>query len=203
MQLQLQLFLLYSLSFFLSASAGCGKPPVLFVFGDSNSDTGGAAAAGIGFPIGFPHGRTFFHRPSCRVSDGRLLIDLLCQSLNTSLLVPYLDALSGTSFTNGANFAVVGSSTLPKNVAFSLYIQVTQFRRFKDRTLQLLTAGARNLINDEGFRDALYLIDIGQNDLEASFSRNLTYAHVLKKIPAFISEIENAVKVSLAFLRLF
>lgn len=63
------------------------------------------------------------------------------QSLNATLLVPYLDALSGTSFTNGANFAVVGSSTLPKYVPFSLNIQVMQFRHFKARSLELITAG--------------------------------------------------------------
>ncbi|KAH1259215.1 GDSL esterase/lipase [Glycine max] len=238
------------------ALAGCDKAPVLFVFGDSNSDTGGLAS-GLGFPINPPNGRNFFHRSTGRLSDGRLLIDLLysnlgtfhlpsctlsslpsdsdqfdieqprvteiegqmphlwlvttCDyevgggyrsrtcffhrlSLNASLLVPYLDALSGTSFTNGANFAVVGSSTLPKYVPFSLNIQVMQFRRFKARSLELVTAGARNLINDEGFRDALYLIDIGQNDLADSFAKNLSYAQVIKKIPAVITEIENAVK---------
>ncbi|XP_014629468.1 GDSL esterase/lipase At1g09390 isoform X1 [Glycine max] len=197
------------------ALAGCDKAPVLFVFGDSNSDTGGLAS-GLGFPINPPNGRNFFHRSTGRLSDGRLLIDLLSTghgdrgpnaaplasddvrlrglSLNASLLVPYLDALSGTSFTNGANFAVVGSSTLPKYVPFSLNIQVMQFRRFKARSLELVTAGARNLINDEGFRDALYLIDIGQNDLADSFAKNLSYAQVIKKIPAVITEIENAVK---------
>ncbi|XP_061366258.1 GDSL esterase/lipase At1g09390-like [Gastrolobium bilobum] len=168
----------------------CDKPASVFVFGDSNSDTGGLAS-GLGFPINFPNGRTFFHRSTGRLSDGRLVIDLLCQSLNISFLTPYLDALSGSTFTNGANFAVVGSSTLPKYVPFSLNIQVMQFRHFKARTLELVTSG--NLINDEGFRDALYLIDIGQNDLADSFSKNLSYAQVIKRIPAIITEIENAV----------
>ena len=175
------------------ALAGCDKAPVLFVFGDSNSDTGGLAS-GLGFPINPPNGRNFFHRSTGRLSDGRLLIDLLCLSLNASLLVPYLDALSGTSFTNGANFAVVGSSTLPKYVPFSLNIQVMQFRRFKARSLELVTTGTRNLINDEGFHGALYLIDIGQNDLADSFAKNLSYVQVIKKIPVVITEIENAVK---------
>lgn len=53
------------------------------------------------------------------------------------------------------------------------------------------------MINDEGFRAALYLIDIGQNDLADSFAKNLTYVQVIKKIPTVITEIENAVKVSL------
>ncbi|KAG4913852.1 hypothetical protein JHK82_054439 [Glycine max] len=175
------------------AGTGCDKAPVVFVFGDSNSDTGGLAS-GLGFPINLPNGRNFFHRSTGRLSDGRLVIDLLCQSLNASLLVPYLDALSGTSFTNGANFAVVGSSTLPKYVPFSLNIQVMQFRRFKARSLELVTTGTRNLINDEGFHGALYLIDIGQNDLADSFAKNLSYVQVIKKIPVVITEIENAVK---------
>jgi len=74
-------------------------------------------------------------------SKNTFLLTFAGQSLNASLLVPYLDALSGTSFTNGANFAVVGSSTLPKYVPFSLNIQVMQFRRFKARSLDLVTAG--------------------------------------------------------------
>ena len=57
----------------------CNKtPPVIFNFGDSNSDTGGLVA-GLGFPVNSPNGRTFFRRSTGRVSDGRLLIDLLCK----------------------------------------------------------------------------------------------------------------------------
>ncbi|XP_061345998.1 GDSL esterase/lipase At1g09390-like [Gastrolobium bilobum] len=190
------LLVLMLLSFALSSALSqghCNKPAIIFVFGDSNSDTGGLAS-GLGFPINLPNGRTFFHKSTGRLCDGRLVIDLLCQSLNTSFLTPYLDALSGSTFTNGANFAMVGSSTLPKYVPFSLNIQVMQFLHFKARTLELTTRGARNLINDDGFRNALYLIDIGQNDLADSFSKNLSYMQVTKKIPAIITEIENAVK---------
>jgi hypothetical protein len=57
---------------------GCNKPAVLFVFGDSNSDTGGLVS-GLGFPVNLPNGRTFFHRSTGRLSDGRLVIDLLCK----------------------------------------------------------------------------------------------------------------------------
>jgi hypothetical protein len=49
--------------------------------------------------------------------------------------------LGGSGFTNGANFAVVGSSTLPKYVPFSLNIQLMQFLHFKARSLELVTAG--------------------------------------------------------------
>ena len=51
------------------------RPPVvLFNFGDSNSDTGGVAAAG-GIRIMPPEGRTYFRRPTGRLSDGRVIID--------------------------------------------------------------------------------------------------------------------------------
>lgn len=39
------------------------------------------------------------------------------------------------------------------------------------------------------------MIDIGQNDIADSFSKNMTFAQVVKKIPFFIAEIDNAVKV--------
>lgn len=58
-----------------------------------------------------------------------------------------------------------------------------------------LFIGERNLINDEGFRKALYMIDIGQNDIADSFAKNLSYAQVIKRIPSFIAEIKNALKV--------
>jgi hypothetical protein len=52
---------------------------IIFNFGDSNSDTGGMAAVN-GMNIQLPEGRTFFRRPSGRLSDGRLVIDFICES---------------------------------------------------------------------------------------------------------------------------
>ncbi|OMP04423.1 Lipase, GDSL, partial [Corchorus olitorius] len=56
----------------------------IFNFGDSLSDTGnlvaisrlesGAQLPEIAFP---PYGRTFFHRPTGRCCDGRLILDFL------------------------------------------------------------------------------------------------------------------------------
>lgn len=57
----------------------CSKNMVIFNFGDSNSDTGGFPAA-HGIRFGFPDGRTFFHQPSDRLCDGRLILDFLCKS---------------------------------------------------------------------------------------------------------------------------
>ncbi|BAH91040.1 Os01g0330100, partial [Oryza sativa Japonica Group] len=64
-----------------------GARPVVFNFGDSNSDTGGMAAA-MGWRIRRPEGRAFFHHPTGRFCDGRLTIDFLCQLIFTFLPVP-------------------------------------------------------------------------------------------------------------------
>ncbi|KAB5534703.1 hypothetical protein DKX38_017789 [Salix brachista] len=117
--------------FFTSVASQCKNPPIIFNFGDSNSDTGGLVA-GLGFPVNLPNGRTFFHRSTGRLSDGRLLIDFLCFG---------------------------------------------------------------NFVTDEGLRNALYIIDIGQNDIDDSFSKKMSYAQVTKRIPSVILEIENVVKV--------
>lgn len=59
--------------------SACKNPPVIFNFGDSNSDTGGLVA-GLGIPVVLPNGRTFFGKSTGRLSDGRLVIDFLCKS---------------------------------------------------------------------------------------------------------------------------
>lgn len=69
----------------------CKKPPVIFVFGDSNSDTGGLVA-GLGFPVNPPYGRSFFARSTGRLSDGRLLIDFLCKLAPLPPLIFFLSA---------------------------------------------------------------------------------------------------------------
>jgi hypothetical protein len=87
----LVLWMLSSCSLALSSvnNNGCNKPAVLFVFGDSNSDTGGLVS-GLGFPVNLPNGRTFFHRSTGRLSDGRLVIDLLCKFFTFhSLLITF------------------------------------------------------------------------------------------------------------------
>ncbi|KAK6946505.1 GDSL lipase/esterase [Dillenia turbinata] len=69
----LALFLFLCFSFFLSVDSQCDREPTIFVFGDSNSDTGGYEA-GTGLITKPPNGMTFFHHPVGRFCDGRLNI---------------------------------------------------------------------------------------------------------------------------------
>lgn len=54
--------------------------------------------------------------------------------------------------------------------------------------------GDGNLLGDEDLRNALYTIDIGQNDLDGIFGK-VTYEKAILKIPDIISEVENVIKV--------
>ncbi|KAI3980794.1 hypothetical protein MKX01_025359 [Papaver californicum] len=169
----------------------CTKNPVIFNFGDSNSDTGGLSA-GTGSIFGPPNGRTFFHSSTGgRLSDGRLVIDLLCEHIKTSYLTPYLQSLD-PNFSNGANFAISGASTLPEYVPFSLDVQILQFRRFRSLSIELVSRGKKGFVNERGFENALYTFDIGQNDLSGAFGY-LPYNQVVQRIPLFIAEIKSAV----------
>lgn len=57
-------------------------------------------------------------------------------------------------------------------------------------------AGESMPVDAHGFRDALYLIDIGQNDLSAAFSSRVPYDDVIsQRIPAILSEIKDAIMV--------
>ncbi|XWS76693.1 hypothetical protein CRYUN_Cryun01aG0199600 [Craigia yunnanensis] len=145
--------------------------PLIINFGDSNSDTGGVLA-GTGLPIGLPHGMTFFHRGTGRLGDGSLIIDFFCEHLNLSYLSPYLDSLA-PNFTSGVNFAVTGAMTLPQFIPFALDVQVRQFVRFKNRSMNYKQ----------------------QNDLlMALYASNLTYGPVSKQIPSFLAEIKLAIQ---------
>lgn len=81
----LLLVIFWSLLFPVSLALGTSPPPhpVIFNFGDSNSDTGGLVA-GLGFPVNLPNGRSFFRRSTGRLCDGRLVIDFLCEFLSSS-----------------------------------------------------------------------------------------------------------------------
>ncbi|OMO59315.1 Lipase, GDSL [Corchorus capsularis] len=196
--------------FFIVLSVQSGEvkeiPPcsfkAVYVFGDSNSDTGGGSAAF--YPAGPPSGETFFGRPVGRGSDGRLIIDFIAEHLGLPHLSPYLDSV-GTSFRHGANFAIGGSTIRNQNESmslngvspFSLDIQMIQFNNFKGRTGYLYNqvkghSQRRNLPRPQDFSNALYILDIGQNDIAAGFRmKNDSAFHAA--IPDIVEQLAKAV----------
>ncbi|XP_059298827.1 GDSL esterase/lipase At1g28610-like [Lycium ferocissimum] len=88
----------------------------IFGFGDSLTDAGNLVhlkPSGIKPRMYFPpYGETYFHRPTGRCSDGRLLIDLIAQHYGLPLPPPSIDARDGSNIQAGLNFAVVGSTAM-------------------------------------------------------------------------------------------
>ncbi|CAA2957402.1 GDSL esterase lipase At1g28590-like [Olea europaea subsp. europaea] len=98
---------------------GCYRSVISF--GDSLADTGNLLhMRPPGTPIQsgrWPYGKTFFHHPTGRFSDGRLIIDFIAQSLGLPFLEPFIDQVknantSSRDFSKGVNFAVGGATAL-------------------------------------------------------------------------------------------
>ncbi|KAF2291392.1 hypothetical protein GH714_023551 [Hevea brasiliensis] len=183
------------------ASKNCDFPAI-FNFGDSNSDTGGLAAAFS--PPNSPFGETFFHMPAGRYSDGRLIIDFIAKSFNLPYLSAYLNSL-GANFKHGANFATAASTIqIPTSIVpnggyspFYLDVQYEQFLQFISRSQIIREKGAmfaESVPERDYFEKALYTFDIGQNDLGAGFSGNLSVEEVNATVPDIVNSFSANVK---------
>ncbi|XP_073000282.1 GDSL esterase/lipase At4g01130 [Typha latifolia] len=177
------------------AEAKC-KFPAIFNFGDSNSDTGGFWAA---FPAQHgPFGMTYFKRLSGRASDGRLVIDFLAQALGLPFLSPYLRSI-GSDFRHGANFATLASTVLLPNTSlfvsgispFSLAIQLNQIKQLKAQALTSKKLGY--LPSTSIFSDALYTIDIGQNDFTSNL-KSIGSEEVKQSLSQVVNQISWTIK---------
>ncbi|VVA13341.1 Hypothetical predicted protein [Prunus dulcis] len=187
----------------LSISVRSCSFPAMFNFGDSNSDTGGLSAAFGQAP--YPNGETYFHTPSGRYSDGRLLIDFIAESLRLPHLSAFLDSV-GSNFSHGANFATAGSTIRPPNTTISqsgvspisLDVQLVQFLDFRTRSQIYQKKGevfGKLLPKKEYFSQALYTFDIGQNDLTAGYKLNLTTEQVKAYVPDVLSQLSHTIKI--------
>ncbi|KAM7509188.1 hypothetical protein LguiA_019641 [Lonicera macranthoides] len=184
----------------VAPSTNCNIPAI-YNFGDSNSDTGGIAAAF--FPMATPCGETFFHRPVGRASDGRLIIDFIAEHLGLPHLSAYLDSI-GTSFRQGANFATGGATIMRQNESwfennvspFALDIQVEHFDQFKTRTAYFYNNGSETstLPRPEDFAKAIYIIDIGQNDIAAGFRKMMSNEQIIASIPDIVNQLASSVQ---------
>ncbi|XP_059631813.1 esterase-like [Cornus florida] len=185
----------------VSAMQSCDFPAI-FNFGDSNSDTGGLAAAFNWTKT--PYGETFFRMPSGRFSDGRLIIDFIATSFGLPFLGAYLNSL-GSNFTNGANFATASATTTPPRSIipvggaspFYLDAQYWQFTQFIYRSQIIKKIGGiyKDLMPElEDFPKALYTFDIGQNDLGQGVFSNISIEEVNASVPDIVNRFSTNIK---------
>ncbi|CAK9172590.1 unnamed protein product [Ilex paraguariensis] len=86
----------------------------IYAFGDSYTDTGNTESAtgpnAFTYVSHLPYGSTYFHHPTNRYSDGRLMIDFVSQTLSLPFLPPYRNRNADKSY--GVNFAVAGCTAI-------------------------------------------------------------------------------------------
>ncbi|GAA0144996.1 hypothetical protein LIER_05294 [Lithospermum erythrorhizon] len=159
----------------------------IYAFGDSFTDTGNTESTSgpnaFTYVSNPPYGRTFFHHPTNRYSDGRLVIDFIAQSLSLPFLPPYRNKKMDKSF--GTNFAVAGATAVDhsffvkNNMTLNITPQSlgTELRWFNEF---LESKGCRDSKNtpkqcEDVFKDALiWAGEIGANDYAYSFGTSVS-----------------------------
>ncbi|KAL4566646.1 hypothetical protein LXL04_030766 [Taraxacum kok-saghyz] len=187
----------------LTPSSATPPPPFkkIYAFGDSYTDTGntksGTGPRAFTYVSNLPYGRTFFHRPTNRYSDGRLVIDFVAESLSLPYLPPYLNRNADTSA--GINYAVAGSTAIrhaffvKNNLTLILTPQSLQTQlNWFNKTLK--GKKCKNAVLSPAeceavFRDALVWVgEIGANDYAYSVGSTVRSGTILRRAVRSVTE---------------
>ncbi|XP_027367914.1 GDSL esterase/lipase At1g28590-like [Abrus precatorius] len=178
----------------------------IFSFGDSLADTGNlyfSSLAPCHHCFSPPYGETFFHHPSGRCSDGRLIIDFIAESLGLPLVKPYFGikkfgGMGDWNVSGGANFAVVGATALDSeffeergigiSTNYSLNVQLNWFK-------ELLPALCNSSADcHKVLENSLFLAgEIGGNDFNYPLFGRKSIVEVKTFVPYVINAIASAV----------
>ncbi|XP_051200095.1 GDSL esterase/lipase At5g45910-like [Lolium perenne] len=185
---------------------GQGRYNAMFNFGDSLSDTGNICvnkSATAQLLLTFanpPYGMTYFGHPTCRCSDGRLVVDFLAQSLGLPLLPP--SKLSGADFRKGANMAIVGATALDFDFLKSIGLGYpiwnngainVQLQWFRD-LLPRICGGTPQTCKPYLAKSLFVLGSIGGNDYNAMLFFGFTVDRARSYVPNVVDNIAAGVE---------
>ncbi|KAH8502192.1 hypothetical protein Peur_066256 [Populus x canadensis] len=137
---------------------------VMFLFGDSILDAGNnnyINNISVSYRANYwPYGETFFHFPTGRFTNGRLIVDFIATKIGVPFVPPYLQP--GINFTNGVNFASAGAGVFPvaNPEVISLRVQLSNFKNVAiSMEEQIGDKEAKKLLSQ-----AVYVTCVGAND---------------------------------------
>ncbi|CAD5180422.1 unnamed protein product [Musa acuminata subsp. malaccensis] len=178
--------------------AGCYS--AIFSFGDSLADTGNRLHSHRFDPVGrFPYGETFFHHPTGRYSDGRVMLDFIAQAIGLPMVQPYLAGThDGEDFRYGANFAVGGATALDNEFFRSKGMEVSwtndslsvQLEWFKHLLPSLCATNCSDLMSESLFSVG----EIGGNDYNHAFFQGRGVDEIKTFVPGVVSAIGSAIE---------
>lgn len=172
----------------------------IYQLGDSLSDTGNH---NLENPFDQcskpPYGSSFFENPTGRCSDGLLMIDYIASAAGIPFLNPYLNATA--NFSNGANFAVVGSTALSVQVMAKEDILSSVTNCSLDVQLDWLSKHLSSLYKSEldcrpkKLRNALFMVgETGGNDYNYALLQGKTIEEAKSMVPEVVQVIIDAVR---------
>ncbi|XP_051119040.1 GDSL esterase/lipase At1g28580-like [Andrographis paniculata] len=186
-------------------------------FGDSLADTGNLArvfpsldiASDLGNFLQLPYGETFFHRPTGRWSNGRLVIDFIAQKFGLPFIRPFLGSCADGNafgctiddFRHGVNFAVAGATALDKEFFDKYGVEITfpfaslknQLSWFEHQFLPVVCLEPQDC--KTYLENTLFFVgEIGGNDYnDPFFKSNKTLDVVQEFIPHVVKAITSTV----------
>ncbi|XP_056172010.1 GDSL esterase/lipase At1g28570-like isoform X3 [Syzygium oleosum] len=202
------LLLVVALPLLISSTPAPGCHDSIISFGDSLADTGNllhlSSSDGRPTEAGFlPYGETYFHRPTGRFSDGRLVIDFVAEWLGLPYVAPYYGDDGGRSvadFGKGVNLAVAGATALDAGFfegrgmgnSFpneSLGVQLGLFK-------ELLPSLCNTSSDCKEFlgKSLVLMGEIGGNDYNYPFLMGSDLEEIQDLVPLVLEEIVSAIK---------
>ncbi|MED6145580.1 hypothetical protein PIB30_026572 [Stylosanthes scabra] len=191
-----------------SSSTRCYK--AIYSFGDSLADTGNDAyddtrtlPSSQTLALNLPYGETYFHHPTGRWSDGRLIVDFIAEKMGLPLLKPYLGIKNGNikdwNPTEGVNFAVAGATAVDSsfylekgiyNIAtnYSLGVQLDLFMDLLPSICNS-SSGCKEVLGS-----SLFLVgEIGGNDFNHPLFLYKSITEIRTYVPLVVNQISLAI----------
>lgn len=175
-----------------------------FIFGDSYVDGGNnnyintTIDSQANFP---PYGETFFHFPTGRFCDGRIIPDFLAEYAELPLIEAYLDP-KNKNYMNGVNFGSGGGGALAETHQEQAIGLQTQMKFFKnvEKSLRKKLGNARS---QSFLSNSVFLFNFGGNDYQNPFDISYDIFKTIEAQQQFVNLVVGNITIALKELYKF